>query len=163
MNRVGPGLAGEAGYVLGRTGNLTSAFAVGRAASGAMAERRTDSLADRLHGRTAQVRDRLAGVVPDASDLGYEGFEDDEPEEDAEPEEEETEEEAAAEAAGGRRGSRGGARGRGSGEEGRREGARQADARAEGGGAEGGGEGDGDRHDGGRRPRGPGPAAEGRR
>lgn len=45
---------------------------VGKAASGAMVERRIDALADRLHGRTAQVRDQLAGVVPDASDLGSE-------------------------------------------------------------------------------------------
>ncbi len=38
---------------------------VGKAASGAMVERQVDALADRLHGRTAQVRDQLAGVVPD--------------------------------------------------------------------------------------------------
>ncbi|MGW6295833.1 DNA primase, partial [Streptomyces sp. NPDC055058] len=34
---------------------------VGKAASGAMIERQLDSLADRLHGRTAQMRDQLAG------------------------------------------------------------------------------------------------------
>ncbi|MGV9250050.1 DNA primase [Streptomyces sp. NPDC003697] len=34
---------------------------VGKAASGAMVERQISSLADRLHGRTAQVRDQLAG------------------------------------------------------------------------------------------------------
>jgi hypothetical protein len=43
---------------------------VGKAASGAMVERQIDALADRLHGRTAQVRDQLAGVVPDVSGLG---------------------------------------------------------------------------------------------
>lgn len=37
---------------------------VGKAASGAMVERQMNALADRLHGRTAQVRDELAGVVP---------------------------------------------------------------------------------------------------
>ncbi|MFI1166213.1 DNA primase [Streptomyces sp. NPDC020801] len=38
---------------------------VGKAASGAMVERQMTALADRLHGRTTQVRDELAGVVPD--------------------------------------------------------------------------------------------------
>ncbi|MEU7057755.1 DNA primase [Streptomyces sp. NPDC046197] len=47
---------------------------VGKAASGAMAERQMNALADRLHSRTAQVRDQLSGVVPDA--------EGDEPEDD---------------------------------------------------------------------------------
>ncbi|MFE9168890.1 DNA primase [Streptomyces kebangsaanensis] len=37
---------------------------VGKAASGAMVERQMTALADRLHGRTSQVRDQLAGVVP---------------------------------------------------------------------------------------------------
>ncbi|MFD4610364.1 DNA primase [Streptomyces sp. NPDC058440] len=37
---------------------------VGKAASGAMAERQMTALADRLHGRTAQIHDQLAGVVP---------------------------------------------------------------------------------------------------
>ncbi|MEU0331741.1 DNA primase [Streptomyces sp. NPDC006193] len=37
---------------------------VGKAATGAMVERQISSLADRLHGRTAQVRDQLSGVVP---------------------------------------------------------------------------------------------------
>ncbi|MEV5012103.1 PE-PGRS family protein [Streptomyces sp. NPDC055692] len=37
---------------------------VGKAASGVMVERQMNALADRLHGRTAQVRDELAGVVP---------------------------------------------------------------------------------------------------
>ncbi len=38
---------------------------VGKAASGAMVERQLDAFADRLHGRTAQVRDQLAGVMPE--------------------------------------------------------------------------------------------------
>lgn len=38
---------------------------VGKAASGALVERRMEGLADRLHGRTAQVKDQLSGVVPD--------------------------------------------------------------------------------------------------
>jgi septal ring-binding cell division protein DamX len=37
---------------------------VGKAASGAMAERQMNALADRLHGRTDKVRDRLSGAVP---------------------------------------------------------------------------------------------------
>ncbi|MFB6961262.1 DNA primase [Streptomyces sp. NPDC056309] len=37
---------------------------VGKAASGAMVERQMTALADRLHGRTAQIRDELAGVAP---------------------------------------------------------------------------------------------------
>jgi hypothetical protein len=43
---------------------------VGKAASGAMVERQIDALADRLHGRTAQVREQLSGVVPGASRRG---------------------------------------------------------------------------------------------
>ncbi|WP_307680271.1 DNA primase [Streptomyces sp. V4I2] len=66
---------------------------VGKAASGAMVERQIDSIADRLHGRTAQVRDQLAGVVPDASGLGH-SDERDERDEDEEPEEEYEEPEA---------------------------------------------------------------------
>jgi hypothetical protein len=63
---------------------------VGKAASGAMVERQIDAIADRLHGRTSQVRDQLAGVVPDV------GSEDDERAEDSdeEPEEEYEEPEA---------------------------------------------------------------------
>jgi hypothetical protein len=37
---------------------------VGKAASGAMVERQMTALADRLHGRTAQVRDQLSGAAP---------------------------------------------------------------------------------------------------
>ncbi|WP_405728444.1 DNA primase [Streptomyces sp. NBC_00028] len=48
---------------------------VGKAASGAMVERQIDALAGRLHGRTAEVRDQLAGVVPDTSDLGFDSDE----------------------------------------------------------------------------------------
>ncbi|MFF4690575.1 DNA primase [Streptomyces sp. NPDC001307] len=40
---------------------------VGKAASGAMVERQMNSLADRLHGRTSQVREQLSGVVPGGS------------------------------------------------------------------------------------------------
>lgn len=43
---------------------------VGQAASGALVERQLDAFADRLHGRTAQVRDQLEGVVPEVPDLG---------------------------------------------------------------------------------------------
>ncbi|MEU5314881.1 DNA primase [Streptomyces sp. NPDC021562] len=57
---------------------------VGKAASGAMVERQLGALADRLHGRTAEVRDQLAGVVPDSGDLGRGGGRDDEDDEDAE-------------------------------------------------------------------------------
>jgi hypothetical protein len=59
---------------------------VGKAASGAMVERQINAVADRLHGRTAQVRDQLSGVAPDMPDL----FEDEESEEDEGPEEEKT-------------------------------------------------------------------------
>ncbi|MFF3499401.1 DNA primase [Streptomyces sp. NPDC003247] len=74
---------------------------VGKAASGAMVERQVNAIADRLHGRTAQVRDQLSGVVPDVP--GTRGRRDDEDEYDEddtydedeyeEPEEEEPEEE----------------------------------------------------------------------
>ncbi|MEU6012360.1 DNA primase [Streptomyces sp. NPDC047453] len=43
---------------------------VGKAASGAMAERQMNALADRLHGRTAQIRDQLADAVPDTGEGG---------------------------------------------------------------------------------------------
>jgi hypothetical protein len=58
---------------------------VGKAASGAMVERRIDALADRLHGRTAEVREQLSGVKDGATGL----LEDDESEESEESEEEE--------------------------------------------------------------------------
>ncbi|WP_405962908.1 DNA primase [Streptomyces sp. NBC_00723] len=80
---------------------------VGKAASGAMVERQIDALADRLHGRTAEVRDQLEGVVPgedaddeaeDQADEEYEeepqdAEEDEEPQDAAEEDEEEEEEE----------------------------------------------------------------------
>ncbi|GGT55746.1 DNA primase [Streptomyces coeruleorubidus] len=61
---------------------------VGKAASGAMVERQIDAIADRLHGRTAQVRDQLSGVVPGGPEGDAEDAEDEEPEdtEDEEPE-----------------------------------------------------------------------------
>jgi len=62
---------------------------VGKAASGAMVERQIDALADRLHGRTAQVRDQLSGVTDGATDL----LEDDENEESEENEDEEPQDE----------------------------------------------------------------------
>ncbi|MCG0067661.1 DNA primase [Streptomyces tricolor] len=58
---------------------------VGKAAGGAMVERQINSLADRLHGRTAQVRDQLSGIVPAGSD--------EEPDEDEERDEEEEQQE----------------------------------------------------------------------
>ncbi|MEU0206757.1 DNA primase [Streptomyces canus] len=61
---------------------------VGKAASGAMVERQIDAIADRLHGRTAEVRDQLSGVVPDLSE---DEDEDADSEGDEEPREEETE------------------------------------------------------------------------
>jgi len=62
---------------------------VGKAASGAMVERQIDALADRLHGRTSQVRDQLSGVTDGATDL----LEDDENEESEENEDEEPQDE----------------------------------------------------------------------
>jgi hypothetical protein len=44
----------------------------GQAASRAVVERQMGALADRLHSRTGQVRDQLAGVVPGTSDAGDE-------------------------------------------------------------------------------------------
>ncbi|MEU0006780.1 DNA primase [Streptomyces sp. NPDC006314] len=41
---------------------------VGKAATGAMVERQMSTLADRLHGRTTQVRDQLSGAVPAGSE-----------------------------------------------------------------------------------------------
>ncbi|MEV5882091.1 DNA primase [Streptomyces sp. NPDC052020] len=49
---------------------------VGRAASGAMIERRIDSLADRLHSRTARMRDELAGGAQRAPGAGRDGADD---------------------------------------------------------------------------------------
>lgn len=59
---------------------------VGQAASGAMVERQLDAFADRLHGRTAEVREQLTDAVP-TPDLGAKDEDgedrDDEPEESA--------------------------------------------------------------------------------
>ncbi|MFI5473086.1 DNA primase [Streptomyces cacaoi] len=79
---------------------------VGKAASGAMVERQIDALADRLHGRTAEVRDQLEGLVPgedaddeadDEADEEYEepqdAEEDEEPQDAAADDEDEEEEE----------------------------------------------------------------------
>ncbi|MDQ0937018.1 DNA primase [Streptomyces turgidiscabies] len=66
---------------------------VGKAASGAMVERQVEALANRLHGRTAEVRDQLAGVVPDPRGRGRDA-------EDADADAEESDEEAPAEKSG---------------------------------------------------------------
>ncbi|WP_128434246.1 DNA primase [Streptomyces cyaneus] len=65
---------------------------VGGAASGALVERRLDALADRLHGRTAEVREQLSGAVP-TPDLGAQDEEPDEETEDTEDEEPRAEDE----------------------------------------------------------------------
>lgn len=54
---------------------------VGKAATGALVERQISGLADRLHGRTADVRDQLAGVTPDIPGRGKKGAQ--EPDDDA--------------------------------------------------------------------------------
>ncbi|MFC7980933.1 DNA primase [Streptomyces sp. NPDC057336] len=62
---------------------------VGKAASGALVERQLDALADRLHGRTAQVRDQLSGVASQAPGAGSDdSSRDSEASEDSEPHEE---------------------------------------------------------------------------
>ncbi|MEV7211031.1 MULTISPECIES: DNA primase [unclassified Streptomyces] len=66
---------------------------VGKAASGAMVERQLDALADRLHGRTAEVRDQLSGVASQAAGVGSDDSRDSEDSEDSEPEEREEPEE----------------------------------------------------------------------
>ncbi|MEU6678533.1 DNA primase [Streptomyces sp. NPDC046925] len=57
---------------------------VGKAATGALLERQISGLADRLHGRTADVRDQLAGVTPDIPGRGREDDADDAADADAE-------------------------------------------------------------------------------
>ncbi|MDQ0584391.1 DNA primase [Streptomyces rishiriensis] len=69
---------------------------VGKAASGAMVERQIESLADRLHGRTAEVRDQLDGVVPGRQDADEEEDEEDEAPRDASDEDEDDEPQDAA-------------------------------------------------------------------
>ncbi|MFE7855076.1 DNA primase [Streptomyces sp. NPDC057403] len=67
---------------------------VGKAASGAMVERQMSALADRLHGRTAQVRDQLSGVAGKATGgLSSEEDEDEDREDTEEEPREEHEEE----------------------------------------------------------------------
>ncbi|GAA3504637.1 hypothetical protein GCM10019016_117500 [Streptomyces prasinosporus] len=66
---------------------------VGKAASGALVERQLDAFADRLHGRTADVRDRLTGAVRPGR-AGGDG--EDAEEEDREPRDEQDGEEPAA-------------------------------------------------------------------
>ncbi|WP_159776585.1 DNA primase [Streptomyces sp. HM190] len=50
---------------------------VGKAAAGALVERRIEGLADRLHGRTAQVRDQLSGAAPERSERDEDAHDDD--------------------------------------------------------------------------------------
>jgi len=61
---------------------------VGKAASGAMVERQIGALADRLHGRTAEVRGQLSGESRDSEDSQDAEYEDEEPR-DEEPRDEE--------------------------------------------------------------------------
>ncbi|MDW8804934.1 DNA primase [Streptomyces scabiei] len=56
---------------------------VGKAATGALVERQIEGLADRLHGRTSQVRDQLSGVAPDLPGRGGKDRDDDEYEDEA--------------------------------------------------------------------------------
>ncbi|MFD8200645.1 DNA primase [Streptomyces sp. NPDC059701] len=51
---------------------------VGKAASGAMVERQIGALADRLHGRTAEVRGQLSGESRDSEDSQDAEYEDEE-------------------------------------------------------------------------------------
>ncbi|WP_217166324.1 DNA primase [Streptomyces sp. AC512_CC834] len=57
---------------------------VGKAASGALVERQIGALADRLHGRTAEVRDQLSGVASQAPGVGSDHSRDSEHSEDSE-------------------------------------------------------------------------------
>ncbi|MER6567267.1 DNA primase [Streptomyces sp. NPDC001093] len=63
----------------------------GKAASGAMVERQMNALADRLHGRTSQVRDDLTGAVPGT---GSAESDDEEPQEEESRDEESRDEES---------------------------------------------------------------------
>ncbi|TDT31544.1 hypothetical protein EV562_111151 [Streptomyces sp. BK208] len=60
---------------------------VGKAASGALVERQMGALADRLQGRTAEVRDQLSGVASKAPGVGSDDSRDSEASEDSEYEE----------------------------------------------------------------------------
>jgi hypothetical protein len=57
---------------------------VGKAASGALVERQIDAIADRLHGRTAQVRDQLSGVTSQVPGVGSDDSRDSRDSEDSE-------------------------------------------------------------------------------
>ncbi|MET8448961.1 DNA primase [Streptomyces sp. NPDC005209] len=82
---------------------------VGKAASGAMVERQMDALADRLHGRTSEVRDQLESVTGLAGPEG--SADEDDGREDSESEEDETRQGADGEPSGeSRRASKGSAR-----------------------------------------------------
>ncbi|MGJ5752177.1 hypothetical protein FB563_0254 [Streptomyces puniciscabiei] len=74
---------------------------VGKAASGAMVERQMNSLADRLHGRTEQVRDQLSGAVP-AGSASAEDRDDEESADESGPDETESRDEEGQEDKGGR-------------------------------------------------------------
>ncbi|MER6112932.1 DNA primase [Streptomyces hirsutus] len=65
----------------------------GKAASGALVERQLNSLAGKLHGRTAEMRDQLSGAAgrPDREDAEYDEDEYDEKAGDDEPDGEEPE------------------------------------------------------------------------
>lgn len=60
---------------------------VGKAATGSLLDRRLESFADRLHDRTLDVRDRMAGAVPGADEERDERDGTDRPDERDEPEE----------------------------------------------------------------------------
>ncbi|MGW7407793.1 DNA primase [Streptomyces sp. NPDC054833] len=78
---------------------------VGQAASGAMVERQMEALADRLHGRTAEVRDQLEGLGDIGPEKGSEESEDGQDEEETTEEaegREETDEAAEGDGAGSR-------------------------------------------------------------
>ncbi|MFF0534623.1 DNA primase [Streptomyces coelicoflavus] len=66
---------------------------VGKAASGAMVERQMDALADRLRGRTAEVRDQLSEAAPQAAGVGSDDSRDSGDSEDSEYEEPDAHEE----------------------------------------------------------------------
>ncbi|WP_395571287.1 DNA primase [Streptomyces sp. BK79] len=57
---------------------------VGKAASGALVERQIDAIADRLHGRTAEVRDQLSGVTSQVPGVGSDDSRDSRDSEDSE-------------------------------------------------------------------------------
>ncbi|MGI5532269.1 DNA primase [Streptomyces syringium] len=67
---------------------------VGKAATGALVNRRIDALADRLHESTLDVRDRISGVAP-ALDDDEEEAEDTAPEDAVDDDEDEDEEDGA--------------------------------------------------------------------